>query len=125
MALTRARSKRKKTGGLYNKARKKKKRDFGRDFIPARIGPRKSKKVRMRGGAYKHVLSQDDRANVIINGKSQFTKILTVKENTANPNFVRMNVITKGAVIETEAGLAKVTSRPTQHGTINAVLLKN
>jgi small subunit ribosomal protein S8e len=35
-----------------------------------------------------------------------------------------MNIITKGAVIETDAGKARVTSRPGQHGVVNAVLLK-
>jgi small subunit ribosomal protein S8e len=35
-----------------------------------------------------------------------------------------MNIITMGAVIETEIGNARVVSRPGQHGTINAVLIK-
>jgi small subunit ribosomal protein S8e len=52
------------------------------------------------------------------------SKIKTVKENPANPHYVRMNIITKGAVIETDAGLARVTSRPGQHGVVNAVLIK-
>ncbi len=51
------------------------------------------------------------------------SKIITVKENPANRHFVRMNVITKGAVVETEDGLAKVTSRPSRDGTVNAVLI--
>ncbi|MGC8851015.1 MAG: 30S ribosomal protein S8e, partial [Candidatus Micrarchaeia archaeon] len=36
----------------------------------------------------------------------------------------RENIVTKGAIIETELGKAKVTSRPGQHGIVNAVLLK-
>ena len=48
---------------------------------------------------------------------------MEVIENTANPNYVRQNIITKGSVIETEKGKAKVTSRPGQHGVVNAVLL--
>jgi small subunit ribosomal protein S8e len=36
---------------------------------------------------------------------------------------VRQNIVTRGAVIETEAGRARVTSRPGQHGVINAVLI--
>jgi small subunit ribosomal protein S8e len=35
-----------------------------------------------------------------------------------------MNVITKGAIIETEKGLAKVVSRPGQDGVVNAVLIE-
>ena len=66
-----------------------------------------------------------EKANVIgADGKGKVVKILSVKENSANIHFVRMNVITKGAIIETEAGLAKVTSRPGQDGIINAKLIK-
>jgi small subunit ribosomal protein S8e len=36
---------------------------------------------------------------------------------------MRRNIITKGAVIKTELGDAKVTNRPGQDGLINAVLL--
>ena len=38
-------------------------------------------------------------------------------------NYVRQNIITKGAVIMTDAGKARVTSRPGQSGSINAVLI--
>ncbi|MCD6477117.1 MAG: 30S ribosomal protein S8e [Candidatus Aenigmarchaeota archaeon] len=120
MAIVQIRSKRKPTGGLLNRLRKRKKRDFGSDFIPIKIGKKRSKKIRAYGGNYKQRLMEIDVAN--INGKK--VKILSVKENPANPNFVRMNIITKGAIIETEIGLAKVTSRPGQHGTVNAKLIK-
>ena len=50
-------------------------------------------------------------------------KILTVKSNPADPNYVQRNIINKGATISTEAGDAIVTSRPGQDGAINAVLL--
>ena len=56
-------------------------------------------------------------------GKSSSTKIVEVVENSANPNYVRQNIITKGSIIETEKGKAKVTSRPGQHGVVNAVLI--
>ena len=55
--------------------------------------------------------------------KSKKVKILTVVENSANPFYVRRNIINRGAIIETEIGKAKVTSRPGQHGLINAILL--
>jgi small subunit ribosomal protein S8e len=44
-------------------------------------------------------------------------------ENQANIHYVRRNIINKGAIIETNLGKARVTSRPGQTGTINAVLL--
>ena len=56
-------------------------------------------------------------------GKFKKVKVLTVKENPANRHFVRMNIITKGAIVETDDGLARVTSRPTRDGMVNAVLV--
>ena len=38
---------------------------------------------------------------------------------------MRRNTITKGAIVDTSAGLAKVVSRPGQTGTINAILVGN
>lgn len=121
MTIAKSRSHRKFTGGLYNKLRKRRKDDFGSDFIPIKLGEKtRRKQVRTLGGNYKNRLMETNMAN--IDGK--MVKILTVKQNTANVNFVRMNVITKGAVIETELGMAKVTSRPGQDGTVNAKLIK-
>ena len=57
-------------------------------------------------------------------GKTSKSKIVTVKENSSNPHFVTRNIITRGAVILTDAGLAKVQSRPGQDGVVNAVLLE-
>ena len=56
--------------------------------------------------------------------KTVKSKILSVLENPANPNYVRRNIITKGAIIDTDIGTARVTSRPGQHGMINAILIK-
>ena len=47
----------------------------------------------------------------------------TVTENPANKNYVRRNYLTKGAVVTTELGKAKITNRPGQDGCINAVLV--
>ena len=65
-------------------------------------------------------------ANVLDASKS-FTKkvkIIDVLENPANPQWTRSKIITKGTIIKTELGNAKVTSRPTQHGVVNAVILE-
>ena len=56
--------------------------------------------------------------------KVQVTDILNVVDNKANTHFVRRNIITKGAVVETSLGKAKVTSRPGQHGMVNGVLVE-
>ena len=55
-------------------------------------------------------------------GKVQLSKVVTVKSNPANPNYVQRNIITKGAIVQTELGVARVTSRPGQDGVVNAVL---
>ncbi|MEM5772914.1 MAG: 30S ribosomal protein S8e, partial [Candidatus Aenigmatarchaeota archaeon] len=63
----------------------------------------------------------------VIDPKTNSTKrvkILDVLENPANPHFVRRKIITKGTIINTELGKAKVTSRPSQHGLVNAVLIE-
>ena len=48
-------------------------------------------------------------------------KIVTVRENPANPNYVQRNVITRGAILETDVGLVRVRSRPGQDGILNGV----
>ena len=57
------------------------------------------------------------------NSNTKVVDILGVVENTANPNYVRRNIITKGAIVETPEGNAKVTSRPGQDGVINGILI--
>ena len=58
-------------------------------------------------------------------GKTAISKILEVVENSAYPNYLRQNIITKGSIISTEKGNARVTSRPGQHGMVNAVLMND
>ena len=83
------------------------------------------RKIRTRGGNEKHRLAGDNVINLVdAEGKAQTAEIFGVIENAANPNYVRRNIITKGAVVDTAAGKAKVTSRPGQDGVINGVLLE-
>lgn len=118
------RSKRKKTGGQLNKNRKKKRRDRGRDFLPAHVDETKIRAKRTKGGGSKRVALSVNIANVSVEGKAQKTKIISVVENKADTQFVRRNIVTKGAIIETELGKARVTSRPGQQGFVNAVLVE-
>lgn len=120
------RSKRKYTGKLYRRFRKKRKYELGREYIETLIGERKIKKIRVRGGNYKIRLFRDKYANVYIPSQKKVVKaeIRTVIENKAHIHFARRNVITKGAVIETSVGKAVVTNRPGQEGIINAVLVE-
>ena len=120
------RSGRKSTGGKANTSRKKKKSERGSSFLETRIGEKKAKTERVMGGNIKIRLLSMNKANVTDpeTKKTRVAKIVSVKENPANPHYIRRNIITKGAVIETDVGPARVTSRPNQTGVINAVLVK-
>ncbi len=125
MAISQARPRRKVTGSRYVDFRKKKSYELGRDPTFTKLGPEKKKKIRIRSGDQKEVILSTDTINLIDpkTKKSSKVKIKTVLENPANRHFVRRNILTKGTIIETEKGKAKITSRPGQEGTINAVLI--
>jgi len=57
-------------------------------------------------------------------GKSYRAKVLRVVENPAGRDFLKKQIVTRGAILETEVGRARVTSRPGQDGCVNAVLLE-
>ncbi|MFQ6128990.1 MAG: 30S ribosomal protein S8e [Thermoplasmata archaeon] len=126
MALWQGKSKRKPSGGRLRPARKKRKFEIGREQQYASTGEQRVKIYKTRGHNQKVRLMKVEWANVL-DPKKKSTKrarILTVRSNPANPHFVQRNIITKGATIETELGTARVTSRPGQHGVVNAVLIK-
>ena len=106
--------------------RKKMKRDRGYEFLETAIGPQRTQERQQRGGHIRTVLMSTETAMVADpkTGKSKVTKILTVVQNPANANYARRNVITKQALIKTEAGLARVTNSPAKDGHINAVLVE-
>ena len=124
MTQWQVRSKKMKTGALRRRLKKNKRYTRARDYHPAHVADTKIKQKRTRGGNQKRIALRINQANVVSAGKSQKTKIVQVLENKANPHFVRMNIVTKGAVIETELGKAVVTSRPGQQGVVNARLIE-
>jgi len=125
MVLTQHRSKKKETGGSYKAYRKAK--HLEKTGLPSltKIDKKRTKLVRKRGGSKKIMLLSIDTANLYDpkTKKYQQVKVKTALENPANRHFVRRNIMTKGAIIETEAGKAKITSRPGQDGILNAVLM--
>lgn len=90
------------------------------------LGPVKKRWVGIRGGGIKVRIAAADWAVVTdpASGKSSKSKLLRVVRNPANVDYQRRGVITKGAIVETELGQARVTSRPGQDGVINAVLVE-
>jgi len=127
MAVSHAKDRRRMSGGRVGKKRDKRKSELGRDPALTKVSAyQKIKKIRAHGGNTKNRVLHALYANVLDpkTKKAQKAKILTEKSNPANRNFARGNILTKGAIIETEAGDAKITSRPGQDGTINAILLE-
>jgi len=125
MARSQEKSRRKKSGGRYHSARSKKKNELA--GFPANTRVSEEKKVKTKrslGGNIKKSLLTVKEVNVADKkGKTTKTKIINVIENPANPNLVRRNVITKGAIIETKLGKVKITSRPGQESFVNGVLV--
>lgn len=81
------------------------------------------KRYRVRGGNQKLRILTAQSINVFdpATKTMKVAKIVTVRENPANPNYVQRNIITKGALVETDLGLVKVRSRPGQDGVLNGV----
>lgn len=118
-------SRRKSTGGRRVKARGKKSTEISSEKQLALIGESKRKIYRNTGGNTLVRVLMEDKVSVSNpkTGKTEMTTIKTVVESPANPNYVRRNVLTKGAVIDTEMGHVRITSRPGHDGVINGVLL--
>jgi len=117
--------KKKLSGG--RKRRYRKKRKFEKGSFPAEtiLGETKRKAKRMKGGNIKVKVLRDKYACVTDpkSGKTEKVEVKRVIRNPANVDYDRRGVITKGAIIETPKGLARVTSRPGQTGVINAILI--
>ncbi len=126
MAIVQIRGRgRKPSGGRYKSFRGKKKFELGRAPALTGIGARALKRIRTKGGGLKMRVLKSDVANLYDPKTKTFSqaKIKTVVENPADSHYVRRNIMNKGTVIDTDKGRARVTSRPGQHGTINAVLI--
>jgi small subunit ribosomal protein S8e len=115
---------RKYTGGRIIAMRGRRKYEIDRYPNEATTGTTSTVTRRVRGSNIKTALKSSEFANVSDNSNNiKKLKILRVLRNTANKDYERRGVISKGAIFETEIGTAKVVSRPGQNGCVNAVLL--
>lgn len=82
---------------------------------------------RTRGNNLKTALKSVETVNVLDPSSKKTSKlaIIRVTKNPANKDYERRGVISKGALVETEAGTARVISRPGQDGIVNAILTKH
>jgi len=116
---------RKISGGKYKKF--KKKRLYEKKGQPRLVllGEEKKRKIKIMGGKIKTVLLKADKANVM-DTKTHKAKVVAIKNVVDVPSnrfLARKNVLVKGAIIETELGKAKITNRPSQEGSVQAILI--
>ena len=125
MAKSQARSRRKVSGGRYKKDKKKKSYELAGEPSLTRIGEKKIKRVRILGGGRKNKLLNVGFVNAYDKKTKKYekVKIKSVLENPANRHFIRMNIITKGCVVDTEKGKVKILSRPGQEGNLNGIFV--
>ena len=117
------RSTRKRTGGRLKHASNKKRHQLGREPAETTVGETRLQYIDSRGTEKKVRALSTNVAQVADDGEVSEAEIENVVDNPANVNYARRNIVTKGAVIETSAGRARVTSRPGQTGQVSAVLL--
>jgi small subunit ribosomal protein S8e len=118
------RSTRKRTGGRRRHSRNKRKYELGDETTETELDRPTLKTIDARGTTEKVRAISTNVASVADGDEVVEADIENVVENPANPNYIRRNIITKGAVIETSEGQARVTSRPGQDGQVNAVLIE-
>lgn len=126
MVLNQQTTNRKETGAKYKKQHAKRKHALGRDPTLTKVDEKPAtKKLKVRGGNEKIRLLRTNVANVYDPKTKKYAKakVEMVLENPANRHFVRRNIMTKGTVIKTDKGNARITSRPGQDGVLNAVLV--
>lgn len=126
MPLWQGKSKRYPSGARRRASRKHRKYERGSQATETVMGDTKLRKKAALGGNFKRRLLAASYANVTDKetGHSEKVKIVQVLENPANVDFDRRGIITKGTVIETEKGKAVVTSRPGQHGVVEAIKIE-
>lgn len=126
MGIVQARPRRKISGGRYVANRGKRKYEKGNRPTLTKLGSQKGKTSRERGGNTKLKLLSADKINVYDPSSKKYVQanIKTVVENPANRHYVRRNILTKGTIVDTDKGKAKITNRPGQENVVNAILVK-
>ena len=126
MAIFQEKSKRKASGGRYTSNNYKRNAQTGRTPAMTSINEKKVRVKRTIGGNSKAKLLSINKINILDpkTKKSVVADIKNVAESGANRHFIRRNIMTKGSVVETSKGKAKITNRPSQEGFVNGVLVK-
>ena len=115
---------RKISGGKYHANRKSRLYERQTQEKHVILGEIKRKTIRRRGGEHISVMLRADIANISDGKTIKSAQIKNVLETPQNKFLARQNRLTKGAIIETSLGKARITNRPTREGMINASLVK-
>ncbi|MHA1610543.1 MAG: 30S ribosomal protein S8e [Promethearchaeota archaeon] len=120
------RSRRNSTGAKIKKAHKKRKNRMGRNPIETKIGSERKKIVRTRGANIKIKAYASDMINVTNRSENTTSRVAIkgLEKNTSSVDYQRRSILTKGAIVETELGLVRISSRPGQSGQINGILVE-
>ena len=112
------------TGGRRHVLRSRRKYEIDRFPNEALIGDQITITRKVRGKNTKVAIKTINSVNLALDSKIKRVKIIKVLENATNNDYQRRGIISKGAILETEEGKCRVVSRPGQHGTVNAILVK-
>lgn len=114
---------RKPSGGLKGRQRKKRAYELKRPFHPCVALAEKELFVveRVRGGNKKVRAKNVTFVNVYdpTTKSVKKEKIIAVERTPSHAEYARSNIITKGSYVKTENGLVLITSRVGQHGVVN------
>ncbi len=123
--ISQSKSLRKLSGGMKKAHRKKKFSDKGSRPTLTKLAETTMRVDRIRDNKTKARVLRSNIANVYDPKEKKFkkAKIKTVLQTPSNRHYARANIMTLGAIIDTELGKARITSRPGQEGTVNAVLI--
>ncbi|VVB76090.1 30S ribosomal protein S8e [Candidatus Tiddalikarchaeum anstoanum] len=124
MATSQRRAFKKESGKRYKKDRGKRKFELARPPSLTHVGEKVVRPFSVRGGNIKQRAVQLNEVTILEGKKKTKAKITSVTANPANRHFIRMAVITKGAIVETDKGKVKVTNRPGQEGHVQGILVK-
>lgn len=116
-------TKRKKSGGRKRRHSKVRKTNYPGKFTKTTLGDKKVKHEKTLGGNQKKKLKSGK--EILVNnpdtGESEKRIAKDVLDNEADPDFARRDIITKGAILGTEQGKIRVTSRPGQDGILTGI----
>ncbi len=113
------------TGGKRRKSGDKSLAHFGSPPTNSKLGEAEVRiltatrgsgmRVKLKTAVYMNLLLKD--------GKMSKVKMRNVLETPDNRHHARQNILTHGAIVDTEAGKAKVTNRVGQDGVVNGRLI--